>query len=90
MIMFMTPLSDFIVMVVDGNVGALTFATECLTIDPVRAVDGLRRMLDHGITGSKLYMIWNDGCNRDTKDALNAICDAPIEDLEKVIKGETL
>ena len=65
----------------DGNPGALRFSVEACQLDQPRAVEGLRRMRRSGIVGDKLYMLWNDCCDRDTKKAIDIMNERPIEDI---------
>lgn len=65
----------------EGNVGALTFLMEAYDIDLFGAEKAFQRMQDNNITGSKLYMLWNDCCKRDTKKALNVMNNNTIEDI---------
>lgn len=50
----------------DGNPGALTCMLQMLESDPMAFLDIL--LFDTmGIYGSKIYMVWNDCCNRDMR-----------------------
>lgn len=71
-----------------GNPGALGFGMAAIEKDPGAARHGLSRMLEAGITGAKLYMLWNDCCSRDTAEALRAMLDYPIEMITKHINYE--
>lgn len=71
-----------------GNPGALGFVMAAIEKDPGAARHGLSRMLEAGITGAKLYMLWNDCCSRDTAEALRAMLDYPIEMITKHINYE--
>ena len=42
-----------------GNPGALTFVMLAYEYNPYRAEAAFRRMQNNGITGDKLYMLWN-------------------------------
>lgn len=53
-----------------GNPGALTFVMLAYEYNPYRAEAAFRRMQNNGITGDKLYMLWNDCCDRDVEQAL--------------------
>lgn len=72
----------------EGNVGALTFLMEAYDIDLFGAEKAFQRMQDNNITGSKLYMLWNDCCKRDTKKALNVMNTNTIEDIINHINYE--
>lgn len=57
---------------VEGNPGAMTFVRIAYTSYPDLANLAFSRMELNGITGSALYMLWNDCCDKDTKMALEA------------------
>ena len=52
--------------IAERNPGALAFLTDAYLKDPFKAELGFRRMWDAGITGSRLYMLWNDCCGGNT------------------------
>ena len=56
--------------ITEGNPGALTFLMDAYRKDPFKAELGFKRMWDAGITGSRLYMLWNDCCDRNTEEAI--------------------
>ena len=58
-----------------GNPGALQFLMQAYDMDMFKAEQGFQRMQRAGITGARLYMLWNDCCNRDTEAALLAKTD---------------
>lgn len=64
----------------EGNPGALTFLLSAYDLDMFGAEIGFGRMDSLGIRGSKLYMLWNDCCGRDTSKAIQVMkyCD-PFE-----------
>lgn len=68
-----------------GNPGALTFIMEAYMksdmYKALKAERGFQRMQDHGITGKKLYMLWNDCCNRDTDWAVDIMENESIESI---------
>lgn len=72
----------------NGNIGALTFLMEAYDIDLFGAEKAFQRMQDNNITGSRLYMLWNDCCNRDTKKALRIMKDNSIQDIVEHINYE--
>ena len=53
--------------------------------DMFRAERGFQRMQDNGITGSRLYMLWNDCCDRDTKKALAVMGKMAVEEIVRHI-----
>ena len=54
----------------EGNPVALTFMMQAYSVAMFKAETAFQRMQDNGISGSKLYMLWNDCCNRDTAKAV--------------------
>lgn len=74
--------------IADGNIGALTFIVDAIKKDPVKAQEALKRLVTKDIVGDKLYMLWNDCCNRDTDMAVKIALEHTIEDIEKHINYE--
>ena len=72
----------------EGNPGALTFIMSAYEIDMFNAERAFQRMQDNNITGSKLYMLWNDCCDRDTKKALHIMNNNTIQDIVEHINYE--
>lgn len=72
----------------EGNPGALSFMGQAYAVDMFRAEDAFQRMQDNKISGSKLYMLWNDCCDRDTKKALEIMLNNDIDDIVKHINFE--
>ncbi len=64
-----------------GNPGAITFVMAAYKIDPFKAEQAFQKMQDNKITGDKLYMLWNDCCDRDTEKAIKIMLKKPIEDI---------
>lgn len=77
-----------------GNPGALAFFCDAYGIsisdmkvksDTVSmkkafiAESAFERMQSYNITGSKLYVLWNDCCHRDTNKALNIMLNEDIK-----------
>ena len=73
----------------EGNPGALTFMLKAYEKNPWRAEMGFQRMRDNGITGSKLYMLWNDCCGKNTEAAVMIMNENDIEDIRKHINYES-
>lgn len=65
--------------IAEGNPGALTFLTDAYLKDPFKAELGFHRMWDAGITGSRLYMLWNDCCGRNTEMAIDIMQNKAID-----------
>lgn len=72
----------------EGNVGALIFLMDAYDKTLFKAERAFQRMQDNHITGDKLYMLWNDCCNRNTKMAVDIMCENSIEDIMKHINYE--
>ena len=59
-------LKDILALMANGNPGALSFLMEVLnTMDEDRFLRYIEFFNDNDIYGSKLYMFWNDSCDRD-------------------------
>lgn len=71
--------------IVKGNPGAMTFLMDAYHLAPFKAERAFQKMQDADITGSKLYMIWNDCCNRDTERAIDMILDNEVNVIEHFI-----
>lgn len=67
--------------VIAGNPGAATFAIEILKNYGALGECVLQKMLDAGIKGDKLYMLWNDCCNRVTGHAVRIMITHDIDDI---------
>ena len=64
--------------IAEGNPGAMTFMLSAYNSYPDLANLALFSMERNGITGSALYMLWNDCCDRDTKMAVEAALYCPL------------
>lgn len=75
--------------IAEGNLGALTFIMGAYSDgNCFKAERGFARMRDNGITGSKLYMLWNDCCDRNTDMAVEIMCDREIKEIIEHINYE--
>lgn len=72
----------------EGNPGALTFLMASYDIDMFGAERAFQRMQDNNITGCKLYMLWNDCCDRNTELALKIMTNCSIEKITEHINYE--
>ena len=72
----------------EGNPGCMQFLMAAYHEDPFGAEGAFQRMQIFGITGSKLYMLWNDCCGRDTKLAVVIAQTIPIDEIIKHINYE--
>lgn len=64
-----------------GNPGAMRFLVEAIAVDEESAIRGFSRMWKAGIAGDKLYMLWNDCCERDTARAIRAMTGMDIDNI---------
>lgn len=64
---------ELIVDVAEGNPGALAFCMELLKIDPAEGFYNILRLKRYKVTGPKAYMLWNDCCGRNTKEAAGVL-----------------
>ena len=78
----------FLMELTEGNIGAATFVNEGINKVPTFAIPAFTKMKNNNITGVKLYLFWNDCCNRDTNKAIKIILDNDIEDIKEHIKDE--
>ena len=69
----------------EGHPGALTFLMDAYNKAMFEAERAFQRMQDNNITGCKLYMLWNDCCNRDTKLTLKVMTFCSIEKIKEHI-----
>lgn len=67
----------------EGNPGALTFLLSAYDVDMFGAEIAFNRMQKNGITGCKLYILWNDCCGRDTELALKVMTYSSIEKIKE-------
>ena len=66
--------------IAEGNPGALAFLMEAyMKGDPFKAELAFQRMRDTGVTGSRLYMLWNDCCGRNTEMAMDIMQNKAID-----------
>lgn len=81
-------IEKLIIDVSKGNPGALQFALSAIAFDPFIGASALRIALNHGIIGDKLYMIWNDCCDRDILRTLQLITFGKKEEIEYYLNYE--
>jgi hypothetical protein len=69
----------------DGNIGALAFISEvldkCIKEKDEMAALALTRAKAFDIVGTKLYLIWNDCCERDTDKAIRVLAENSKDDI---------
>lgn len=81
-------MDSYFILLADGNPGAFRFVQEALYVDRIAAAIGFNRMLQHRIVGERLYMLWNDCCNRYTEKAIMVMRYNSIDDIiEHIGKG---
>lgn len=84
-------LFDFVHTLSLGNPGALVFVMELLTVEDSasrdRNITALKRMDVLGIRGPKLYMLWNDCCDRDAEKAVNVMLNKSAHELNYALLG---
>ena len=72
-----------------NNPGAVAFMMAAYKEVPFHyAGMAFQKLLSASITGDKLYMIWNDCCDRDTKMAIWMILDNNIDTINYLINYE--
>jgi hypothetical protein len=88
-------IQDAVIALSEGNPGALTTCMELLKrtseIDPDAAMGGLGSLLTldtEGIYGSRIYMLWNDVCNRDISSVLAVLRANQLGQLEGVTSAK--
>lgn len=69
------------------NPGCLAFVIEAYEKNFMKAEGAFQRMQDAGITGARLYMLWNDCCDRDTDKALEVMAGKEINCILHHIDG---
>lgn len=72
----------------EGNPGALTFLMQAYDKHLFVAERAFQKMQDARITGPKLYMIWNDCCDRDTDKAVDMMLNEDIDTILHYINYE--
>ena len=65
--------------ITEGNPGALTFLIDAYKKNPFVAELAFQRMWHAGVTGSRLYMLWNDCCGRNTEMAMDIMQNKAID-----------
>lgn len=74
--------------IAEGNPGAMTFLVTAYRLAPIAAEAAFKRMKENSITGAKLYMLWNDCCDRDTYIAMQVMTYCSIEKINEHINYE--
>ena len=63
----------------NNNMGAVDFMMKAYQINGAEAEYAFKRMHHYKICGDKLYMIWNDCCDRNTEKAIRVMKDCSID-----------
>lgn len=69
----------------DGNIGAVAFISDvldkCIKEKDETAALALSRAKTFNIIGTKLYLLWNDCCERDTDKAIRVLAENSKDDI---------
>ena len=71
-----------------GNPGALTFLMDAYDKYLFKAEYAFQKMQDANIVGDKLYILWNDCCNRNTERTIDMVIENDIKTLNYLINYE--
>jgi hypothetical protein len=74
--------------IAEENIGALTFIMDAYDKHMFNAEKAFTKVTEAGIKGDKLYMLWNDCCNRNTDMAVKIMLEHTIEDILEHINYE--
>lgn len=74
-------IKSFIVKIANGNIGALTCCMELLGTSNEKAITALQRAYEMGLKGDKLYLIWNDCCDRNAIKTIEVLHEKSKEEL---------
>lgn len=74
-------LKNFVIKVADGNIGALTCCMDLIETTNEKAITALQRAYEMELKGDKLYLIWNDCCNRDAEKTIQVLHEKSKEEL---------
>lgn len=68
-------LQELIIQISEGNVGAMMCCLEMIknSVGSINAVLAIKRAEQLGIVGDKLYLVWNDCCDRDGEKTLRVL-----------------
>ncbi len=71
-----------------GNMGCMAFVMDAYKRDMWKAERAFQRMQDNNIIGEKLYMLWNDCCDRNTTKAIKIMLEDDTNDIIEHINYE--
>lgn len=84
-------LKDILAIMANGNPGALSFLIELInTMDEDRFIRYIEFFNNNDIYGSKLYMFWNDSCDKDLELVDKTIDMLEYNSIDKEIIHENL
>lgn len=83
--------TQLIVKLAAGNPGALDFLCKLNNrLDTAEESTVVKHLLDYKITGSRLYILYNDCCSRDIDLTIKSILTLTEDELDKLITGDGL
>ncbi len=71
-----------------GNPGALTFLIEAYKIHMGKAEMAFQKLQNADITGAKIYMLWNDCCERNVEKTIDMILKEDIDTISHYLNYE--
>jgi len=74
----------------EGNPGALVFMMDAHEKNPFATELAFERMNKFGIRDSKLYILWNDCCKRDTEKTILVMLNKPAEEIIRHINPDDI
>lgn len=72
---------DFVAKCSDGNIGAAMCCMNIIESGNGKGTVALQRMLDIDIKGEKIYLIWNDCCNRDIDKTIKVMLEKSKDEI---------
>ncbi len=69
----------------DGNPGAMRFLAEAVSVDPIIAIRVLSLLEEYDIRGDKIYILWNDCCDRKTEFTMHVLLTKSIAEIKEHI-----
>ena len=74
--------------IVEGNIGALTFLMDAYKKNMIKAERAFQKMQNNNIKGEKLYLLWNDCCDRNTDKTIDMMLDNDIDTITHYLNSE--
>lgn len=75
----------------EGNPGALRFMSEAYAFRPFKlgkVEAAFSRVINAGVRGADLYILWNDCCDGDTEFALEVMSTKDLDEIKAHIAAE--